>query len=57
MVAGDYDKDGTVNCNYELEDDDVWVIVKCEEDCQPCLSDFEDKHRKGKKGKYLKDWE
>ena len=58
MAACDYCKDGTDQGINILEDDDTeWVLVKHEDDYRPCLSDFEDKPKKGKKGKRLKDWE
>ena len=56
MVASDYNKDGTGQW-YEEPEDDEWMFIKREEDCKPCLSDIEDRPKKGKKGKYLKDWE
>lgn len=35
----------------------VWVPVKAVEDWQPPEIDFDERSKKGKKGKFLKDWE
>ncbi len=42
----------------ELEHDVVIIEdIYCDHNNQPGMNDFDDRPKKGKKGKYLKDWE
>ena len=61
FMAANNDRDSTSyvrELDLEIIDYELFHIVNNEtKDYQPCLTDFEDRARKGKKGKYLKDWE
>lgn len=61
-MAASLDKDGTDN-NIIPSNEAEWLFVNYHDDYhqddnhQPALNDYDDRPRKGKKGKYLKDWE